>query len=192
MNLVEFNNNELKVIYAPLALTIKEFKKIVDRDKTKGKEIAIKELAFVSFYSDIRSIYTHITNKEDKINEIAKDMELPKGWKPDKVILDAIEVYKKRSVTINSKLYENACKAVIDVADYLGDADTLLNERDKSGRVVVDINKITAALEKVPKIMTNLNLAHQELIKEQKITEGRSKGSREFNMFEDGLDYDNE
>ena len=51
---------------------------------------------------------------------------------------------------------------------------------------------VEPSLEKVPKIMSNLNSAHTELIKEQKITEGRTKGSRTFNMFEDGLNDDDE
>ena len=38
--------------------------------------------------------------------------------------------------------------------------------------------------------MANLNSAHTELIKEQKITEGRTKGSKTFNIFEDGLGDD--
>ena len=40
--------------------------------------------------------------------------------------------------------------------------------------------------------MANLNAAHTELIKEQKITEGRTKGKKTFNMFEDGLGYDDD
>lgn len=192
MNLVEFKNDVVEITYSPLLLSIKQFKKIIDRDKTKNKDRAIKELSFIAFYADARSIYMYITNEEERLEELKKDLELPKDWKIDNIIQDAINVYRERSTTVNSSLYKSACKAAIDVANYLETADELLEERDNHGKVVTDISKITSALEKVPKIMANLNAAHQELVKEQKITEGRSKGSREFNMYEDGLDYENE
>jgi hypothetical protein len=192
MNLIEFDKENVSITYSPLLLTLKPFKKLIDRDKSKDKSLVKKELAFISFYTDDRSIYMYITNPEERKEELVKDLELPKTWKIDKDVEEAISLYKERSTTINSSLYRSACKAAIDVANYLETTDTLLEERDAHGKVVTDISKITNALEKVPKIMANLNIAHQELIKEQKITEGRSKGSREFNMYEDGLEYEDE
>jgi hypothetical protein len=192
MNLIEFDRENVEITYSPLLLTLKPFKKLIERDKTKDKTLAKKELAFISFYTDDRSIYMYIVDAKEREQELIKDLELPKTWKVDKEIQEAIILYKERSTTVNSSIYRSACKAAIDIANYLQTADILLAERDENGKVVTDIAKITNALEKVPKIMANLNTAHQELIKEQKITEGRSKGSREFNMFEDGLDYDDE
>jgi len=192
MNLIEFDKENVEITYSPLLLTMKPFKRLIDRDKGKKKELAKKELAFISFYADDRSIYMYIVDAAEREQELIKDLELPKDWKIDKDIQDAIALYKERSTTVNSSIYRSACKAAIDIANYLQTADVLLAERDENGKVVTDIAKITNALEKVPKIMANLNVAQQELIKEQKITEGRSKGSREFNMYEDGLNYEDE
>lgn len=192
MNLIEFDKGNYSVTYSPLLLTLSPFKKIIDRDKTKGKEIAIKELSFIAFFADIRSDYMYIVSDEERAAELVKDLELPKDWKVDNIIKQAIEFYTSRSITVNSSIYKSACKAAIDISNYLNKTDVLLDERDENGKVVTDISKITSALEKVPKIMANLNSAHTELIKEQKITEGRTKGSKTFNMFEDGLDEDDE
>lgn len=192
MNLIEFDKGNYSVTYSPLLLTLSPFKKIIDRDKTKGKEIAIKELSFIAFFADIRSDYMYIVSDEERATELVKDLELPKDWKVDNIIKQAIEFYTSRSITVNSSIYKSACKAAIDISNYLNKTDVLLDERDENGKVVTDISKITSALEKVPKIMANLNSAHTELIKEQKITEGRTKGSKTFNMFEDGLDEDDE
>lgn len=192
MNLIEFDKGNYSVTYSPLLLTLSPFKKIIDRDKTKGKETAIKELSFIVFFADIRSDYMYIVSDEERAAELVKDLELPKDWKVDGVIKQAIEFYTNRSTTVNSSIYKSACKAAIDISNYLNKTDVLLDERDENGKVVTDISKITSALEKVPKIMANLNSAHTELIKEQKITEGRTKGSKTFNMFEDGLDEDDE
>lgn len=192
MNLIEFDKGTYSVTYSPLLLTLSPFKKIIDRDKTKGKEVALKEIAFIAFFTDIRSDYMYIVNEEDRAKELIKDLELPKDWKIDSTIKQVIEFYNSKSVTVNSSIYKSACKAAIDISNYLNKTDVLLDERDENGKVVTDISKITSALEKVPKIMSNLNSAHTELIKEQKITEGRTKGSRTFNMFEDGLNDDDE
>ena len=192
MNLIEFDKGNYSVTYSPLLLTLSPFKKIIDRDKTKGKEIAIKELSFIAFFADIRSDYMYIVSDEERAAELVKDLELPKDWKVDNIIKQAIEFYTSRSTTVNSSIYKSACKAAIDISNYLNKTDVLLDERDENGKVVTDISKITSALEKVPKIMANLNSAHTELIKEQKITEGRTKGSKTFNMFEDGLNEDDE
>ena len=192
MNLIEFDKGNYSVTYSPLFLTLSPFKKIIDRDKTKSKETAIKELSFIAFFADIRSDYMYIVSDEERAAELVKDLELPKDWKVDNTIKQAIEFYTSRSTTVNSSIYKSACKAAIDISNYLNKTDVLLDERDENGKVVTDISKITSALEKVPKIMANLNSAHTELIKEQKITEGRTKGSKTFNMFEDGLDEDDE
>jgi len=192
MNLIEFDKENVEITYSPLLLTMKPFKKLIDRDKSKKKELATKELAFISFYADDRSIYMYIVDEGERMQELVKDLELPKGWKIDSDIKEGISLYIEISTTVYSSIYRSPCKAAIDIANYLQTADVLLAERDENGKVVTDIAKITNALEKVPKIMANLNIAHQELIKEQKITEGRTKGSREFNMFEDGLGNEDE
>ena len=187
MKLFEFNRDNYEITFSPELLTIEVFKKIVDRDKNKGKELAKKEISFIYFFTDIKSDYMYIADREARIKEIKNDLMLPSKWTLDNDLNKAISLYEERSTTVNTSLYKSACKSAIDISNYLNDTASLLAERDENGKVVTDIAKITGSLEKVPRIMANLNAAHTELIKEQKITEGRSKGSRVFNMFEDGL-----
>lgn len=188
MKLFEFDKNEYRVVIAPEVLLLEPFSKIVKRNK--NKDFAQKELAFIYFYADYRSDYMYIVDEKERKEEIKKDLKLPEKWDIDKVLESAIIFYKERSKTINAVLYEDACKAAIDISSYLRKTNELLEERDESGKPIVDITKIVNALGKVPIIMKNLNIAHQELIKEQEITENRTKGSKQFNMFEDGLDYE--
>lgn len=192
MELFQFDKKDFEVTFSPLVMTIDKFKKIVTRDKTKDKEIALKEIAYIYHFADIRSNYLYKTNLEERSKTIAVDLKLPKNWKVDKELQEAIDLYKERSTTANIALYESACIAAMDISEYLKTTKSLLDERDENGKVVTDIAKITGALSKVPSIMKDLNAAHTELIKEQKLTEGRSKGSKEFATFEDGLNFDNE
>ena len=105
-------------------------------------------------------------------------------YKLDKEMKEAIEFYKKYSVTVIQELYEGALISAKAVNTYLRGTKDLLDNGD------VDISKITASLEKLPKIMSNLKAAEKELIKEKKDTEGRMKGSRKMSVFEDGFKLD--
>lgn len=189
MNLIEFDKENYSVKYSPQLLTLKPFKKLIDRDKSKGKEKAVKEISFIAFFTDLRSDYMYIINAKERERELIKDLELGAGWKVDTVVQEAIDFYKERSRTINSSMYEGAQIAANAVNDVCKNAkDHITSSEDP----LAAAQKVTAILEKIPKAMANLNSAYTELIKEQKILEGRSKGSREFNMFEEGLEYENE
>lgn len=166
---------------------LKPFKVILDRDDSKEKEIAHAEMLYIWFFSDIKSDYLFLPEK-DREKEIIKNIDgLPKKWKPDKAIKDAIKYYKQMSETTIQRLYKNSVKAAQDVGEYLSHTESLLAERDAGGRPVYDIKKITNSLKDVKTIMQNLKEAEKEVIKEQKDNEGKSKGKQTFNLFEDGF-----
>lgn len=180
MNIFVLNSKTYEVDFDPQVILLKPFNDIISRDKTKGKTEAKKELAFVWFYTDIKSDYQYITNEDERAIEIIKDLKLGAKWKIDTIIKKAIEFYKERSTTIKSSIYAATCKSVADINDYLSNTKQHLIDG-------VDITKITNALKSAPVIMKNIDDAYKELVKEQKETEGRSKGSRDFNMYEEGL-----
>lgn len=180
MKLFELNRVTWEVEVAPEALIIDCFAKIVKRDKNKDRSVAKKELALIYHYCDIRSDYVGVSD-DVKLNQLIDNLNLPKGYKLDKDMKDAIDFYMKNSVTIIQELYEGALISAKAVNTYLRGTKDLLDSGD------VDISKITASLEKLPKIMANLKAAEKELIKEKKDTDGRMKGSRKMNVFENGF-----
>jgi len=167
--------------------TIEVFNKILKRDKSKDKSIAMKEVAFIYHFCDVKSDYVAITNKEIRIKEVSKDVGLPDKWVYDSVIEEACNLYERRAVTVSEKLYKSSLKSADDVSDYLNNTKSLLDERDDKGKPVHTINSITAALKGIPDIMKNLKNSYKELIKEKEDLEDKSKGSRKFGMFENGL-----
>jgi len=184
MKLFEMKNWNLHVTEE--AWGLQPFKKILDRDKTKNKDKAMAEILFVWFFSDIKSDYMSMSEK-DRVVELTKDINgLDDKWKPDKAVWDAIEFYKKQE-TIIQKLYRQTSSSASDIGDYLANTKELLLERDNSGKPVTDINKITQSIQRVPKIMADLKAAYQEVVKEQEDMSNKKKGSRAFNLFEDGL-----
>lgn len=162
------------------------FKEILDRDISKGKEKAMKELLFVFYFADVKSNYLHMV-EDIRTEEIKKDIGLPKEWVPDEAVKNAIEFYTTRSQSVIQELYTQSLKAASAIGNYLSKADELLEERDMQGKPVNDISKITTAVQKVPTLMRDLKAAYKEVIREQEDNENKQKGSQKFNTFEDGL-----
>lgn len=162
------------------------FKKLLDRDKSKEKVTALKEMLYIYNFCDIKSDYQFVTNEKDRTVEIAKDIGLPKDWKPDKLVIEACEFYNK-FITVTEKLYRSTLKSISDIANYLENTDKLLAERDVRGKPVYDISKISAASGRVPQLMKNLRDAYTEVVKEHQSTVGKMKGARTMGMYEEGL-----
>lgn len=184
MKLFRFEKWQLYV--SEEAWGLKPFKALLDRDKTKEKTVANAEMLFVWYYADIVSDYIVMSNQE-KLTELKKDIAgLPKNWEPDEVVWNAVNYYSSFK-TITEKLYEDALISAKDIGDYLRNTKALLAERDNHGKPVYDISKISSSVQRVPKLMQDLKNAYKEVVKEQKDNDNRSKGSKQFNTFEDGF-----
>lgn len=188
MKLFEMVKHDLRI--SPEVWGLLPFKKLLDRDKTKGKELAFKEMLFIFYYCDIRSDYSQIIDDQLRLQEIKRDINLPEKWKIDEDIKEAIRLYEKHAITAIGRLYKSSLKAANDVAKYLENTEILLAERTMNGGLVTKINDITNSLAKVPKIMQDLKSAYKEVVAEQKEMEGRTKGSKTLGFYEDGLKFD--
>lgn len=166
---------------------LEPFKKLLDRDKSKEKEVANAEVLFIWYWTDIKSDYL-LMNEKDRLVELKKDISaLPKNWEKDELIDECIELYKKLSRTVLQELYYKALQAAKDVGDYLENTKALLYERDKQDKPVTKIADITRGLKDVKIIMKDLKAAEKEVIKEAEDNENKTKGSKSFALFEDGF-----
>lgn len=188
MNTLFDMNNEGVLTISVEAYSLLPFKEIWDGDKSKNKELALKELAFIFFYCDIKSNYM-ITPEEDRAGEIIKDIGLPSDWSISKVE-KALEYYNQHSKSIIVKLYESSLHSANEVAEYLKDTRSLLDERTEKGATVTNVSQITAALKSVPIIMRDLKAAYKEVIKEKDDSEDKKKGKQRYNTFETGLSFE--
>ena len=107
MKLFELNRVTYDVEIAPEALMLIPIAKIVSRDKTRDKSTAKNELALIYHYCDVRSDYVGVSD-DVKLEQIIENLNLPKNYKLDKDMKEAIEVYKKYSTTVIQELYEGA------------------------------------------------------------------------------------
>ena len=181
MNLFQIENNV--VTFSPQALLITPFKDIWDADKSKDKSNASKHLGFIYYMADERSDFMHILDKKERITEIKKFLDLPKSFKGDTAVFNkAISYYEKLSETTSTKLLKSTRGIIEKISTFLDSVD--MNERDiKTGKPIHDISKITASVEKVPKLIKALNEIEKEVIKEKELK--APIGNKTEAMFED-------
>jgi hypothetical protein len=181
-----FKIEKWQLVVSEEAWGLLPFKALLDRDKSKEKEIAMKEMLFIYYFCDVKSDYM-AQDEVDREVEIKHDIGLKIDWKPDEFVKAAMDFYIKRSLTVIERLYANTITSVLASGEYLANTKALLAERDKAGRPVYDISKILTGTQKVPKLMGDLKAAYKEVVSEQEDNENKKKGSRQFNTFEDGI-----
>lgn len=183
MNLFEIENNV--VVFSPQALLIDPFKKIWDADKSKTKEKATLELAFVYYMADERSDFMHILDTDERIDEIKLFINMPEKFSGrSKEIVRAIHYYEKISETTSTKLLQSTRLVLQKISQFLDNIN--MDERDqRTNKPIHDIGKITASVEKIPKLIKAINEIEKQVINEKELK--AQSGNKSMSMFEEGL-----
>lgn len=174
MKLFKYEGYEVKI--APEALSLKPFKKLWDRDKTKSKDNANMELAFLYFYCDPRSDYQYILDDEDRLKAVKEGIGLDSKWKPDKDMENAIKLYKTFEAP-SSALLRAALEGVDKVQKLLKDLEP---DDTKS------LKEYLTAMKLIPEVAAMIKEAEKTINEEMEY--GEAKGSIEKTLFDDGLD----
>ena len=174
MRLFKYEGYEVRV--APEALTLKPFRKLWQRDKSKDKSNVIQELSFIYFYCDPRSDYQYIIDDDDRMKAVKEGEGLPDDWKPDKDVEAAIELYRSFD-TSAALLLKTANEAVEKVRKLLIELEP---DDTKS------LKDYLTALKMIPEVATMLKDAEKAINDESEY--GEAKGSIEKTLFDDGLD----
>lgn len=179
MKLLKYEGYNLS--FEPEILTLKVFKKLHQRDKTKDKNKFLQELGFIYFYADPRSDYQYLTDAEDRIKAIMEGEGLPDNWKIDKELQEAIDYYKKFNPT-SALLLEDTRVAVDKLRQLLRDID--LTKTDDNGKPVYTLNTIVNTIKQVPSLVKDLDEAERAIAKEI-VQNDKVRGSVEKAMYED-------
>lgn len=179
-----FKYEGYKIVISEEAFALKPFRMIWNRDRTISKDKAIMELGYIYFMEDPRSDYQYIIDRDERSLAIIESEGLPSNWKPDKVIIEAMEFYSSFKPT-SALLLEDTRYAVDKVRKLLRDID--LEAEDDRGRPVYTIDKILAAIKQVPALVKDLDEAEKALASEMKLG-GKMRGQGEKTIMEDSLD----
>lgn len=176
MELFSYNNWKLDI--KPEAYTIEAFRKIVDRDKSKDKQKAIRELAFVFHMCDYSSPFASFLDEEAKRQNIIKKVGLPENWKMDSVVEEAISTYKELEETITSRYLESAEIALSKVDRYFR------NFEITPETTVMEVQKIEGMVKSSVETVKALR-SLEELVKQDKEKNERIRGGKERPYFAD-------
>lgn len=157
MNVFLYDNlNRQLELNEPELLLIKEFKALLDRDKTKNKEKAFRELTYIYLALDWKSPYNQYSEYE-RHEASLDDSGITEVEFNDPVFREACRKYRSLQDSSKSIKLLNAARLAADqFAEYF---ETIidLNERDQNGKPVF-------SAEKVMKEMAQLSKVHEQLV----------------------------
>lgn len=175
MNLFEYRNWKLEV--RPEAFTIKAFKVLMDRDKSKDKKYGIEDLSYVYHMGDNLSPFASYLDEARRSEDVIKKVITRKDWKPDTEINEAIKIYKELDETVTSKFLESVKIAMSEVDAYFRN---FKGKEAESADVKRLYDMIGSSIENVKSIREL-----EKLVKQDKEVEDTLKGGRKKPMFTD-------
>lgn len=158
-------NNRLEINEGEIFL-VTEFKNLLDKDQSKDKELAFKELTYIYLALDWKSPYSQYTELE-RHEEALRDSGLTEEEFNNPVFREACRKYRTLQESNLSVRMLNAAKLgaqqFIDYFTIIAD----LNERDVNGKPVFDAKKHFETMSKMHDLheeLTSLeNLVKKEL-----------------------------
>lgn len=180
MRLITTEGYQLKV--ADEALLIKPIRKLYNQDRSASKEQFYKQMSYLYFMIDPRSTYSYILNEDERAKAIIEQEGLDSNFKPSPLLQEAMEVYKKHTITPSQELLNAALIAARTVSTFLKKPDILEQEDDK-GKPKYQISSITAALKNVEGIVSSLqNL--QRKVESELSEQSKARGSQELTILD--------
>lgn len=157
MNVFSYDNlNKQLELNEPEILLVQEFKALLDRDKTKHKTRATKELTYIWLALDYKSIYSQYSEHE-RHEEALNDSGLTESEFNDPIFREACRKYRKIQDSNKSIKLLNAARLAADQFVEYFETIIDLNERDQNGKPVF-------SAEKVMKEMAQLSKVHEQLV----------------------------
>jgi hypothetical protein len=161
--------------------TVKEFKRLVTRDKDRFKKLAFKELAYVYLTIDYRSPF--FNEKEDRrIPLIKKELGLPDDWEPDEAVKEAIARYELLMETPIIRLLKKARLTIEKMEEYFDQVD-FTERNDKTNALVFTPKEVLNAIAEIGDAHQGLDKL-EDMIKKDRASKQRVQGGGTIGAFE--------
>lgn len=168
------------VVLNPNSLAIPEFKQIWERDKTKTKEQATKEISFIVFLCDFNSPYNSF-REDDREDIVKQDFLKDEKWQPDALILEAIKKYRRFQETPLLNMLKAQINVVNKTTDYFNKVD--YDEIDERGKAKYSVSEIFKAMANTGGAINQLRMLQREVQREQ-VESSTSKGNNIIGDYE--------
>lgn len=152
------------------------FKALWDRDRSKNKELAQAELAYIFFMEDFNSDFFTILDEAERKEEVKRNLSLPSNWQEDTAVLEAREFYRDKTQNTYSLLLLKDVRGALDkIREFLRDADPIKN-----------INQLLSTTQKVGELLIQIDKL-EDKVKRDLQDQSKIVGSKTKAIFEDGL-----
>ena len=172
MKLIEFDGLEFKV--ADEAFLIRQIRQLFEADKSKKKETFWKQMSYLWFMCDPRSSYMYLVDENERAKEIKIQEGLGDDWQPSELLVEAMNVYRKHTITTSAILLEGMRKGIDKLSAFLG--ETSFSEKT--------VASMTSALKQIPELAKALAEAEKSLAKDF-ATDENARGSASKAVGED-------
>jgi hypothetical protein len=173
------------VIIAPEILSIAVFKKLLDRDKSKNKNKAFQEFAYIYWFCDYKPNFAGLPDNERHPLAV-KEAGLPDNWTPDNDVKVAIAKYLERRDTDLVLLVKSAKGVVTKVRQYYDGLD--FKEVDDKGKLVNNPQHVLASVAGLGKTVSSLDELEKKIkVQDYEVTNKQRGGGRK-GAFEDPED----
>ncbi len=185
MKLIKYEDYQIKL--ADEAFLVRPIRRLFHQDRSERKETFWRQISFMYFMVSPSSSYSYILDMEERAAEIIKQEGLPSDFKPSDLLKEAMEIYRKLTITPSQKLLESSLIAADTVSKFLSDP-TILDKVDEKGRPLYQISSITAALKNVEGIVSSLQTLQKKVEQELEEENGRARGSQELTLGDLGFE----
>lgn len=166
----------------PKALFIPEFDDIYRRDTTSSKKRALKEFAYIYYIADYLSEYNAYGLSKER--QICIDIFENRNYKPDPLIVKAIEKYQKLQETPSMQYLIAIRNRVQKIIQYLDNAE--IKDQDKDGAYknpFLVIDKVTKVFNGLEDTIEKLEKWEKKVFDEEE--DMKIRGGGNLNVFED-------
>lgn len=172
MKLIEFDGQEFKI--ADEALLVRPIRELFQNDKSKKKEEFWKQISYLWFMCDPRSTYMYLVDEAARAKEIKTQEGLGEDWQPSELLKEAMDIYRKHTITTAAILLEGMRKGIDKLSAFLG--ETSFSEKT--------VASMTSALKQIPELSKALVDAEKALAKDFD-TEDKARGNAQKAVGED-------
>lgn len=185
MKIIRYEDYQIKL--ADEAFLVRPIRRLFNADRSSQKEQFWRQMSYMYHMISPASPLSYILNDEERSAEIIQQEGLPADFKPSEMLKEAMEIYRKLTITPSQKLLESSLIAADTVSNFLSDP-SILDKVDDKGRPLYQISSITAALKNVEGIVSSLQTLQKKVEQELQDGEGKARGSQELTVGDIGLD----